>query len=1056
MALKNFSQFTPQTVLSATDFVVGYRSTDEIRTDLDSLTVAISGLLISKGFTPGGALGTIKRVNYRYTIDAGENLNAVSGLDDYGLYLSYTSGQLDVYRNGSHLVDGQDFVASNGTQVTGLSTMSPGDVIDIVTLSAAGITISLSGAGSVFTNHYRYTVPVGSVTVGGVDVSGPDDLGSTLNYASPNLEVYLNGSHLVYGLDYTALNGSLITMSEGLSAGDVVDVSVISAYDIGGLATLSTGVFKLRAGAGIILNPANGVGDVTITGNTFALTGGNIIINVGSTRFYKTFQSAIDSLSSFALDPTAVVTISADPETFNTTSATIFSHPYGSQISVTGTRQDFSCLNDPVVSVSGGFTFTNRITGYPSLSATLRFNPLSAIPSVGDYIIIHSVSGRNAAILAEGNYANTDNNNNIRFRYPGYPNYYITYAGLYTAMGGILPFPFPLSGAKAIITVLSAGTTNHLVRTIAAISGTNATNDTVSPAIVFSEARVPAFANLAWNSGNAPILTIGTPSSYRGTTFTQVSGSASNLNIPALGFSVDNPGILSFSDTGVATKDYLNPGDWIFAIGQARQVVAVSANNNCVIDRVFYSGTASGRTATITVPTPFFIKTHFERYAGLHRVAAVNGNDVTIECFKSYASEDQQTTVAALKPAFQAPMPLFGVESLANSTAYSWVSAVDPITTLGYLYNQNRFGGSILKTRINFQPASYNQTNPPNPTDAAFAVTRSDIRALQNMVIDGVGNTGLYVGYSNSNVLGNNLGVTGNYLNLFWSDVSQILMRSSAFATPFGGSNGTPRLTPNPDGSPTVDTRFTLGNSVTGYISFCSFRNVYYAYGAQTAVQSCIYAEGGAYFYNRENGDIVFLYVYGPGQNAAGGNGYIVSSQGNFRGGRIFQTRTNFCTYNTYVANYNANIHVFGNSSLTLAALEGEVGIYICYASGYYGIVLPDGNSADLQQNYCVGNVTGGVYFYQSNRASDVGYLASWNSCLNDVGWWSAGSNVFYNNRTGGGVYNNRVVAFASSTYTSQKINLTNYNKYGNGTNLTGGLTDGVFDTTNDNLVKVT
>ena len=168
MALKNFSQFTPQTVLSATDYVVGYRSTDEIRTDLDSLTVAISGLLISKGFTPGGSLGTVKRVNYRYTIDAGENLNAVSGADDYGLYLTYTPGQLDVYRNGSHLVDGQDFVASNSTQVVGLSTMSPGDVIDIVTLSAAGITFSLSGTGSIFTNHYRYTVPVGSVTNGGV------------------------------------------------------------------------------------------------------------------------------------------------------------------------------------------------------------------------------------------------------------------------------------------------------------------------------------------------------------------------------------------------------------------------------------------------------------------------------------------------------------------------------------------------------------------------------------------------------------------------------------------------------------------------------------------------------------------------------------------------------------------------------------------------------------------------------------------------------------------------------------------------------------------------
>jgi len=152
MALKNFTQFTPQTVLSATDFVVGYRNVDEIRTDLDSLTVAISGLLIAKGFTPGGSVGTVKRINYRYTIDSGENLNAVSGMDDYGNYLSYTVGQLDVFRNGVHLVDSQDFIANNNTQIRNLSTMNIGDVVDVVTLSATGVTITnlLSGGGTVF------------------------------------------------------------------------------------------------------------------------------------------------------------------------------------------------------------------------------------------------------------------------------------------------------------------------------------------------------------------------------------------------------------------------------------------------------------------------------------------------------------------------------------------------------------------------------------------------------------------------------------------------------------------------------------------------------------------------------------------------------------------------------------------------------------------------------------------------------------------------------------------------------------------------------------------
>ena len=98
MALKNFTQFTPQTVLSATDYLVGYRDLDEIRTDLSSPTDAISGLLISKGFTPGGTVGSVKRVGFRFTIASGNNLNAVSGFDDFGSFLLYNAGAVEVLR----------------------------------------------------------------------------------------------------------------------------------------------------------------------------------------------------------------------------------------------------------------------------------------------------------------------------------------------------------------------------------------------------------------------------------------------------------------------------------------------------------------------------------------------------------------------------------------------------------------------------------------------------------------------------------------------------------------------------------------------------------------------------------------------------------------------------------------------------------------------------------------------------------------------------------------------------------------------------------------------
>ena len=268
MALKNFTQFTPQTVLSATDFVVGYRALDEIRTDLDSLTVAISGLLISKGFTPGGSLGSVRRVSYRYTIGTGSPVNAVSGADDFGLTLTYTPGQIEVYRNGAHLIEGLDFLASNSTQVRNLSTLNVGDSVEIVALSATGVTVNqtLTGSGIVLQTNYRYTVPT-SLANGAVTVTGPDDFGSSLRYAAPNIDVYLNGSHLVNSYDYTATNGLNITLNEPVATGDVVDIQTLSSVGTGAVYGLSAfaGVSRIVAQNGVATSSTGGLGVVTLS-----------------------------------------------------------------------------------------------------------------------------------------------------------------------------------------------------------------------------------------------------------------------------------------------------------------------------------------------------------------------------------------------------------------------------------------------------------------------------------------------------------------------------------------------------------------------------------------------------------------------------------------------------------------------------------------------------------------------------------------------------------------------------------------------------------------------
>lgn len=269
MALKNFTQFTPQTVLSATDFIVGYRQLDEIRTDLSSLTDAISGLLVAKGFTPGGTVGSVKRIGYRYTIGSSNNLNAVSGADDYNAVLDYVPQTIEVYRNGSHLVQNLDFIANNGTQITNLSTMNLGDVVEVSVLSGIPVTItnSVSTAGAAFIISYRYTVNIGNTIVpDAIVISGSDDYSNVLRFTSPNLQVYLNGSQLIRDVDYGLYsNGNTLTLNDPVTSGDVLDIIALSGYALtttSGITSYSN-LTNVNRGKNILVSQSSGV--VTIS-----------------------------------------------------------------------------------------------------------------------------------------------------------------------------------------------------------------------------------------------------------------------------------------------------------------------------------------------------------------------------------------------------------------------------------------------------------------------------------------------------------------------------------------------------------------------------------------------------------------------------------------------------------------------------------------------------------------------------------------------------------------------------------------------------------------------
>ena len=75
----------------------------------------------------------------RWTKTAAGGETSLSGNDDNAVSLSYTAGTEQVYLNGVLLVRGQDYTASNGTTITGLTALAASDIAEVVTFNPSNI-----------------------------------------------------------------------------------------------------------------------------------------------------------------------------------------------------------------------------------------------------------------------------------------------------------------------------------------------------------------------------------------------------------------------------------------------------------------------------------------------------------------------------------------------------------------------------------------------------------------------------------------------------------------------------------------------------------------------------------------------------------------------------------------------------------------------------------------------------------------------------------------------------------------------------------------------------
>lgn len=151
--------------------------------------------------------GVLTSLTWRKTMSGGET--SLSGYDNASQPLSYTPGQEQVYLNGILLVREDDYTATNGTSITGLTALAASDFVQINCYSNFSLT-SLPTSGL-----------IGEISSSQITSLSTTKLtGTVANNQLANSSITINGSAVSLG-GSVSLPGDIesVTASTGLQGG---------------------------------------------------------------------------------------------------------------------------------------------------------------------------------------------------------------------------------------------------------------------------------------------------------------------------------------------------------------------------------------------------------------------------------------------------------------------------------------------------------------------------------------------------------------------------------------------------------------------------------------------------------------------------------------------------------------------------------------------------------------------------------------------------------------------------------------------------------------------
>ena len=196
----------------------------------------------------------VDRLEFDYTATAGQT--TFTGSDNDSQTMAYTAGRIDVYLNGSHLNQTDDYVATNGTSVVLQSGASAGDILHVVAHGTVNLASNiLSGdldlAGNELILDADNDTTITADTDDQIDfkIAGADDFrmtANTFNALDGSTVLVGGGSSRTVGgvtaalqVEGTAINDSSITLvSNGASGTAGLPAKLV--FGRTGAATLGT------------------------------------------------------------------------------------------------------------------------------------------------------------------------------------------------------------------------------------------------------------------------------------------------------------------------------------------------------------------------------------------------------------------------------------------------------------------------------------------------------------------------------------------------------------------------------------------------------------------------------------------------------------------------------------------------------------------------------------------------------------------------------------------------------------------------------------------------